>query len=174
MRTPTPLSPFEQHLEAFYERSMLGEYYRPVDRNSKNYRELPPATAEWITKMEGYLQGAVALVDAGDYSTGQRCLETLLSLVAEMEDDRVVSAKECGSWLLSPGVDYLRAFILASARTEDPYTFADSMSYYLRRDTYRSFADDVYGTIRELASPQQVAAVAAYLREAGIRTKPTR
>jgi hypothetical protein len=163
-------------IEVFRDSSLAGNYYAPFDINSKNFMHIPEETEEWFEQLGDYLEQSTQLSQQGKHADAIYCFTLLYELIEAMDDgEEIVFAEEIGGWMIP--VDEktcLAAYINSLAQTSTPEEFTAAVIPLLRRDSYESFANKVYPTIQNVATPDQRSFLDAEIARQNIRTTPKR
>ena len=156
----------------FEKDSLAGVYYTPFDLNSKNYMNIPEETEEWFEALSDFLKASSQLTQQGDHIQAAACFAILYRLIETMEQgEEVVFADELGSWMIQGDQKAtITAYLTSLAATATPEEFAATTAPLIKRDSFQSFADQVYPTALGVASQPQREHLEAILRHQQIRT----
>jgi hypothetical protein len=98
-KSPQPTL-FEE-VQAFYTKSLAGQYYESFDVNSKNFTELSMGTESFLAEFHRLLTKCVRAAKEGPPQPVRDAFELLfriLERIDESQDDVIFLAKEAGSW----------------------------------------------------------------------------
>ena len=158
-------------VEVFYELSLDQHYYSPFAVNSKNYRNIPEDTSEWIYKISNFLIWSAKLTELGQHKCAVECFEKLYELIDAVDSgDEIIFAEECGSWMITADEKiYNRAFITSLSKIrESDEEFIDSVIPLIKNDTYESFN---YKTVLEIATTAQKELLEKEIKDQKIRIR---
>lgn len=178
-RMPPPVIDTEELLDdiaVFREESFAGVYYAPFEINSKNYMDVPEETEEWFERLGDYLEHSKQLSQQGNHVVAIDCFGLLYELIDAMDrGEEIVFAHELGGWMIPVDeTPCLHAYIRSLAATSTPEEFTTAVLPLLRRDSYESFANTVYTTIKKVATTAQRVALDAEIAQQHIRIAPKR
>jgi hypothetical protein len=163
-----------QEIQRFRQDSLNRKYYAPFNMNSKNYREIPEKTKTWFSQLGEFLTNSMALTKQGDHANAVACFDLLYELIRAMENgDEIVFAEEVGSWMIP--VDekkVVAAYLKSVAAIASPEQYVATAVPLVQRDSYQSFAEDVYASAMRAANKTQKASLAAEIERRQIKTGP--
>jgi len=159
-------------IEQFQRSSLAGAYYAPFDINSKNFMHIPEETEDWFEELSDYLKASTQLTRQGEHAYAVSCFKTLYQVIEKMEDgEEIVFADELGSWMIQGDEkEYLAAYLASLTVVAAPEEFASAAAPLIQRDSYHSFAGQVYPAALRVANDAQKEHLKAELKRQKIRT----
>jgi hypothetical protein len=171
---PTPVDgeSLLTEIEQFQKESLAGAYYAPFNINSKNFSHIPEETDEWFEELSDFLKASTRLTRQDDHLHAVACFTILYALIDTMErGEEIVFADEIGSWMIhGDQKEYLAAYLTSLTTISTPVEFAATVAPLIKRDSYNSFAEQVYPTALRLANDAQKEQLEAELQRQKIRT----
>ena len=160
-----------EEVEDFEKNSLAGRYYAPFMIDSKNFMDIPDETEEWFQRLDELLESSTSLSQQREHDWAVACFQILYKLIDKMESgEEIIFADEYGSWMI-PGneKDYIAAYLTSLAETSSREGFAQETIPLLKRDSYNSFAFEVYSSALKTASPTQIRHLEAEIKRQNIR-----
>jgi hypothetical protein len=149
--------------------SRRGRYYETFRVNSRNYMEKSAGTREFIAEYNRLCRRCVASAASADPALAVEAFGILFNLLYDIDEEKgdiIFFADEAGSWQV--GVDWAAAFpawFACLARTAAPDEYARLVVHNV--DAFEDYARDKhFATARLLGTPEQQAALDAYLATA--------
>jgi len=144
-------------IERFHAASLAGSYYAPFNVNSKNYRDIPPKTAEWLNCMGDLLKSCCQLTAQGNHAHAISCLDLLFELIVSLDrGDEIIYAEERGSWMIGASEqDYLDSYLTSLAATAEPEEFAEVAIDLMQPYTWKAHSAKLYATAVRVANKAQ-------------------
>lgn len=171
---PTPVDgeSLLAEIEQFQRESLAGAYYAPFNINSKNFSHIPEETEDWFEELSDFLKASTQVSRQGEHLQAVVCFNILYALIDVMEQgEEIVFADEIGSWMIhGDQKGYLTAYLTSLAAISTPTEFAAAVAPLIKRDSYHSFAEQVYPTALHLANDAQKEQLEAELQRQKIRT----
>jgi hypothetical protein len=161
-----------EQIEDFRRESLAGAYYEPFNVNSKNWMHVPRGTQKWFARLGDLLQDSCQLTVQQDHLGAVVCFGILYELIDAMECGKeIVFGDEIGSWMI-PGdaKQYVAAYLTSLAATATPEEFTAAALPLVRRDSWQSFADQVYPSAVRVANEAQRAHLEAEIQRQNVRT----
>lgn len=160
----------------FYKKSVGGYYYAPFDINSKNFSDIPEETDAWFDEISDYLEDSSKLTDQGDHGMAVRGFKLLHELIAKMEDgEEIVFADEYGTWMITGDEKrFIKSYLTSLSSISTPEEYANGAIPLIKRDSYESFHNKVYGIATKIANEDQRIFLKKEVKKQAIRTKPRR
>ena len=164
-----------EDLDQFRRDSLARKYYAPFAMNSRNYRHVPEKTREWCKRFAEFVEDAMDLTEKAKHVQAVRCFATLWELMSAVgSGEEIIFAEEVGTWMIPADERvWLKAYLTSLAHTADPDEFTTAALPILERDSYNSFAAEVYASALQVANPQQRARLQAEIECRQIRIGPT-
>jgi hypothetical protein len=161
-----------EQIEDFRRESLAGVYYEPFNVNSKNWMHIPKRTKKWFARLGDLLQASCRLTAQQDHPGAVVCFGLLYELIDALERGKeIVFGDEIGSWMI-PGdaKQYVAAYLTSLATTATPEEFTAAALPLIRRDSWQSFADQVYPSAVRVANEAQRAHLEAEIQHQNVRT----
>jgi hypothetical protein len=161
-------------VEAFQRESLAGAYYAPFATNSKNWTHIPDETEEWFERLGDLLKASAQLTAQGDHQHAVACFGTLYKLIDALEEGKdIVFGEEVGSWMI-PGdqKQFVTAYMTSLAAVASPQEFTAAALPLIQRDSWHSFADQVYLSAIHAANAAQKEHLEAEIERQKIRKQP--
>jgi hypothetical protein len=173
---PTPVDGkrLRREIDQFRRDSLARKYYAPFDINSKNWMHVPEKTREWCDRFARFVAGARSLTARKEHALAVACFDMLYELLEALnEGEEIIFAEEVGSWMIPTDARaWLKAYLKSLAATVTPEAFTATVIPMIRRDSYHSFAGEVYASALKVAGAKQKAHLQAELQRQQIRTGP--
>ena len=141
---PSTTEPYEvdgellfEAVEEFKEASLAGVYWAARNVNSKNYRQVPAETREWLDRLAEMLHDTCLLTEQADHALAVACFAPLFMLIDELDRGaEIVRFEERGSWMLSADKNRCwTAYMTSLAAAATAEEFARTVVPLIRRCT---------------------------------------
>ncbi len=162
------------NVQTFQKESLAGRYYAPFMVNSKNFMDIPEETDEWFERLGDFLHSSSLLTQQGEHAGAVACFKILFDLIEQIDSgENIVFADELGSWMI-PGdqKSYTADYLTSLVATSTPESFSEHVVPLLKRDSWNSFANQVYSTALKTANAEQIQRIETDIEQQKIRTPP--